>query len=1052
MTRNERFSRGKLRAGAALQALALIGAGVGVAAISTPAAAQDYTTGSVRGTVVDTAGKDVPGAQVTLTSQAQGQARTLTTSANGSFSAVGLAPGAYNVTVKAGDYGDLSDTITVAAAQENRVTLTIAPANQAADIVVTGQRVRQDFTKTTTGVNIDVPALTANVALPRSITAITLLAPGSVRGVAGFGDVPSLSGASVAENAYYVNGLNITNPDTYVGGAEVPFDFYKTVDVQTGGYAAEFGRATGGIINATTKSGSNTPFMAIHGNFVPSGTTARGPSIGDPTNRTSIGSLYRNDENQLSIEAGGALIKDHVFLYGLFADNRNITKSALPSAGNYETRKNTSPFFGGKADVYFTPTQHLEFTYFNTQAKTYITDYAITPNAQFTDATVGAYKSTAVNRTGGVNWVGRYTGAITDFFQISAAYGINKDTDDFLPGDVTSYFVRDQRSSTSPSGTTSTRVISASQTALTNQIVQTRREFYRVDGDLRFSLLGRHHVRFGMDTENVSESKITQINGTLPIRYTYTDTGVQLLYERLGGQVSGKNRAFYIQDSWEPADGLTINVGIRDDEFSQRNLSGQQYLNFKSNFGPRAGFSYVPNGTSNFKFTGSYGRYFIPPAMNLGFRGRDLYFAEYFNYPGATTAAQNRAIAGGYRVDQTTGLPLLALGSAQTFRTGAGYGSACPTSLAAAPGSPVNGAATCLVLGAGIQDPAFAKVAPGTKATYEDEVILGMRYQVTPLLSVGLTGTHRRLSRVSEDTDFAPIIADQLGCNGATPTGTAAQCNFYENNSTYYIWNPGKKSLSVRDWQDASKIINLTNLQFPTPKRKYDAVTLDWNRADDGVWSLQGSVTLSRLTGSTEGTVKSDAGNGAQTDAGSTSDFDYIGLTDYSYGRLANDRSWNFKLFGSVHLASNLIVGGNLQVQSPLPGSCEGIHPTDPYAAGYGAQSFFCAYGPLNAAGNYTATRPSPRGTGYRSDWLVQFDPSVRFILPEAWGVGKRTVLRADIFNVFNRQSVQQRYVQHETAQLSPGLNGEYVPDPLYNTPTVYQQPRYIRFGFDMSF
>jgi outer membrane receptor protein involved in Fe transport len=47
----------------------------------------------------------------------------------------------------------------------------------------------------------------------------------------------------------------------------VPFDFYKSIEVKTGGYPAEFGRATGGVINAVTKSGSNDFKFAVHGNF-----------------------------------------------------------------------------------------------------------------------------------------------------------------------------------------------------------------------------------------------------------------------------------------------------------------------------------------------------------------------------------------------------------------------------------------------------------------------------------------------------------------------------------------------------------------------------------------------------------------------------------------------------------------------------------------------------------------------------------------------------------------------------------------------------------------
>ncbi|WP_174279374.1 TonB-dependent receptor [Sphingomonas bacterium] len=1058
-------TRKLLRGSTALQAIALLGASIGLAAIAAPASAQDYTSGAISGSVASADNAPVANATVTLRSQAQNQTRTFQTTGSGSFNATGLAPGNYDVTVRADGYRDTTGTISVVAAQENAVRLTLVSTSAPAEVVVTGARVRQDFTKTTTGLNIDVPGTTSQIALPRSATALTLLAPGTVLGVAGFttsnGErVPSVGGSSVSENAYYINGLNITNPDTYVGGAKVPFDFYKSFDVQTGGYAAEFGRATGAVLNATTKSGTNTPFMAIHANFQPQQLKSHQKNVGAVDGPVSIGALARDDSTQVALEAGGALIKDHVFLYGLLQTNAQITERAFGLAGTYERDVTNDPFYGGKADVYFTPTQHAEFTYFNTSSHTRITNFAFTPNAAFNGGTIGNVTGVEDQKTGGVNYVGRYTGSITDFFQISAAYGLNKDANNLSPTDPASYYVRDQRAATSPTGTTTTRIISTLQPFQGNTIDATRRRFYRVDGDLRLELLGRHHFRFGFDNEDLSESKINALNGTLPIRYTYANSGVQLLYERLGGNVSGRDRAYYLQDSWEPLTGLTLNLGVRDDEFNQKNLSGQKYLDFKSNFAARAGFSFVPGGDSKFRFTGNYGRYFIPPAMNLGFRGRDLYFAEYFNYPGVTNGTQaggqtqtaaNTAASGAFRTDPVTGLPLLALGSAQTNRAGSGYASTCPTSLAAAPGAPVNGAATCLIYGAGVQDPAFAKVAPGTKATYEDEFLASARFQFTNLISVGLTGTYRKLSRVSEDTDFAPIIATALNCGATGQTGTAAQCNFYTNNSAYYIYNPGSSTVKLVDFTNAGTVFTLTGQTFPKPRRTYEAVSIDFKHADNGVFSLQGSVTLSRLKGNSEGTVKSDAGNTAQTDAGSTQDYDYLGLTDYSNGILPNNHTWIIKAFGSVHVTPKFILGTDIQVVSPTFGSCEGFHPTDPNAAGYGSSSFYCATGALNAAGYYTATAPSPRGTGLKSQWQKTIDLSARYTLPFG---NDHILVRGDVFNVFNSRAVAQTYNQHELTKIDATATApaQYQPDPLYGTATAYTQPRYARLGFDITF
>ncbi|WP_193751587.1 TonB-dependent receptor [Sphingomonas sanguinis] len=1033
--RNGSFLRSTLRGGTAAYALAMLGAGVGMVALSAPAAAQDYTTGAITGTVVDAGNKPVAGVKVTLRSLAQNQSRTYTTSATGGFSAVGLTPGQYQLTAEGDAYRTQSDTIQIAPAQESRITVTVtakdAPANE---VIVTGQRIRQDFTKTTTGLNLDVVATAAQLPIARSVTALTLLAPGAVQGAPGFGNVPSLGGSSVAENAYYINGLNITNPDTYVGSARVPFDFYQTVDVQTAGYAAEFGRATGGVINATTKSGSNTPMMAIHGNFDETGLQSSSPNIGTPTNPSNIGRLAHTATQALSIEAGGPIIKDHVFLYGLYQANDIVGKGASPISNNYFRSISTDPFYGGKLDIYATPTQHLEFTMFDTRQTTRTDNYTFTPNASFTGGTPGVYTGSQKYKQGGFNWVGRYTGSITDFFQISGAYGINRDSNDSMPLDTSSYYVIDRRTATTGG---LAKTISA-QPYSGNAINDTQRKFWRIDGDLRFEILGRHHVRFGLDNEDVSETKITTLNGGLPIQYDYRDIGVRLMYERLGGFVSGNDRAYYVQDSWEPARGLTINLGVRDDEFQQSNLSGQRYLSLKDNIAARVGFSWTPGGDSQFRFIGSYGRYFIPPAMNLGFRGRDLYFREYFAYPTGYTAAN-------FPVDVQTGLPLLNLGPALTTLGGAGYSSNCPTNISAAPGNPVNGQGTCLIFGAGVQDPAAAKMAVGAKPTYEDEFVLGARFRVSELFSVGLTGTYRNLGRVSEDTDFAPFLANYY-CNGGA-NASASQCDFYQNNSAYYIWNPGRSSQTVRDWVDPTKTVTLTGLTFPNPKRQYSSLVFDWKRADDGIWSLQGSITVARSYGNYEGTVKSDAGNGAQSDAGSTQDYDYLGLTDYSTGLLPNDRTFVFKTFGSYHVTDNLSFGTNVLVQSPQRLSCMGYHPTDANAAGYGASSFYCAYGPLNAAGNYTATQPSPRGTGLRTDWVKQIDLSFRYVLPQSLGFN-RFVLRADAFNIFNSQPITQRYVQHENQK----AGNQYTPDPLYGTPLGYLTPRSVRLGFDILF
>ncbi|MCR6661446.1 MAG: carboxypeptidase regulatory-like domain-containing protein [Asticcacaulis sp.] len=1024
--------RGGLMMTTTLCGAALAGLVLPVTAIvlaPTVAQAQDYTSGALIGSVSDSSGAPVAGATVTLTSVGQNQSRTLTSTAAGSFSATGLQPGDYTVVVEAPGYDKYEATVSVVISQEVRIDAALNTTGATQTIVVKGKRVRQDFTKTTTGLTVDLDTLTSQQPIARNLTAVTMLAPTVTMGNPGFGTgdraVASFGGGSVAENAYYIDGLNITNPDTYVSSARVPFDFYKTVEVKTGGYAAEFGRATGGVVNATTKSGTNTFMFAVHGNYQP--TTLRNDQLDTYDYRGKFTSVQNNS---LSVEAGGPIIKDRLFAYGLYQFNDYADTKAGLNTNTYTKTKNTDPFLGLKLDGYITPTQHVSLTYFDTTNTDKSSQYAYDPATD----TIGAYQAGVNEELGGQNWVLNYAGKVTDWFSVSAAVGDMKDRDNLLPTDLTSYYVRHYAVDGSYN------VISTGQPNSAINVVDMERKFWRADGDIRFDAWGHHHVRFGIDHEKNSETKTTDLTGGSPVQYRFRDydtnndgvadqTLLNVIYEHLGGNVSSEGQAVYIQDSWDVTRNLNLQFGLRDDSFKQYNLSGQQYMDLNGNVAPRLGFAWDPTGEGQWKIFGSFGKNFIPPAMNMGFRGKDLYYQEYFNAP-----------AGGWVIDATTGLPQ----SVGTPYVKKNYDAPCPTSnLGSAPGfSGVDVSGNyCYVYGNGEQEGANSKTAEGLKATHVDEVILGTSYRINDLWTVGVTGTLRSTKDVSEDLDFTDAIITYLNDNNLDDS----QYTSGEISNNYYVWNVGDHSATIRlkkalPGETDQRVITLSADQlghFHDAKREYQALTFDFKRAFDGKWGLQGSYTYSRLSGNYSGTV-TEYGNTVQDDAGATYGWDSPGMENYSGGLLAGDRTHTFKLWGSYQLTPSFMVGANVIVQSPERFSCLGLNADDGYAFGYGAVSHYCG------------GEPAPQGKGLKADWTKNIDVSMRYTVPAKYAMGGNLVLRADIFNLFDTHSVVTRYTTYDSDY--DDTTNTYVKDENYGTPTNYNTPRYVRVGFDLSY
>ncbi|WP_241557448.1 TonB-dependent receptor [Croceibacterium ferulae] len=1049
--------------------------------LAAPAVAQDYTTGSVTGNVTDEAGNAIAGATVTITSQGQGFTRTATTTAQGGFRFGSLPTGRYDIRVESSGLDSTTATdVGVIASQTTDLPITLTTSGN--EIVVSASTLAPAFAGNTTGVAVDLAELVRQVPISRDIASVALLAPGTSFGDDGFVSngqlIPSINGASPAENAYYVNGLNTTNFDNYLGSVRVPFEFYRTVDIKTGGIPAEFGRATGGIINAVSKSGTNEFIGAIHLNWEPDflrmdaaelvnceyepGTTNR--VCQDSTNRA-----FDETESYSAIfEVGGPVVRDRFFLYGLLELREQQTLRTSRNASTATQRTSNSPFWAIKADAYPIDNQHFELTVFNSKNTERRTDFGY---SELNGApTLGAASAIQEGYSGGINYVAKYTGTFTDWLTVSAAYGVVKDNFEQLGIDAGSqgFAVRNQ------SGATIAGV--PNDGYLSDQIVQsrdspynTKREFYRGDVDLFFSLLGDHHIRAGFDVENNTLNRVTVRTGGAALveagfltqeafNANFGGAGASVLlragnvaevnYFNAGGSFEAQNSAFYIQDEWSITDRLTLNLGLRRDDFGLDKPGGVEYIDSPENYAPRLGASYEMWENGEGRLFGSYSQYFLPVASNTAFRqaSPELYVRERFTYNGF----------------DANGLPILT----GQVTNNASYQSACPINLT---GSAFSTGAFCQVTGDGTVKDTSASLSSTFEATKTTEWIVGYEHNFNiggflDEVRVGLSYTNRRLNTTAEDVAVdAAVLAycDANGIAGCEDTWTG----FHQ----YVVINPGNDATFAlapnAGGPEGVVTISAEDLRYPKAVRKYDAVQFTFDRPWDGKWSLAGSYTWSKSRGNSEGFVQSDF---EQDDSGITQDFDQPGFTDGAYGRLPSDRTHRFVVYGSYGITDDFTVGMNTRVQSPRPLSCFGFNPNpnyfdpngEPYSDfgnGYGAASHYCATGDLVAvpgdAPYRTNSTLSPRGEGLQTDWTYQIDLSARYNLE----VGDRLVtLRADVFNVLNEQAVQGR------TETGDSESGVYVDDdgvsrgvysnPNYGNPTSFQTPRFVRIGADIAF
>ena len=288
---------------------------------------------TISGTVVDPSGAVIPSVRIVIKNAATGNVANAATNSVGVFDAPNLPPATYDLTASATGFSTLvRNRITLTVGQELVLNLTLQVGNTSQQIEVNTEAPTVDLANATVGGLVNETTVEALPLNGRSWSDLAILAPGvhtvgnqpaissTDRTKRGMGLELSISGGRPQQNNYLLDGVNINNytnagPGSLLGG-NLGTDAVGEFTVLTTNYSAEYGRTSGGVISAITKSGTNQ----IHGSVYE---FLRNKSLDAANFIDNSNSVPKPPfrRNQFGGSVGGPIRKDKTFF---FADYEGI--------------------------------------------------------------------------------------------------------------------------------------------------------------------------------------------------------------------------------------------------------------------------------------------------------------------------------------------------------------------------------------------------------------------------------------------------------------------------------------------------------------------------------------------------------------------------------------------------------------------------------------------------------------------------------------------------------------------------------------------------------
>jgi outer membrane receptor protein involved in Fe transport len=704
--------------------------------------AQTSTTGAIEGKITDSSGAPLPGVTVEITSPQLQGTKTEVSDAKGMFRFSVLPPGTYSLTASLAGFSPTRQP-NISVGLSRTATLDVRMSSAVSEqITVTAAAPVVDVTSAATGVNVTAEML-QNLPLSRGFVGAAQMAPGAGTQTLPNGDAaPTFYGSSGAENEYIIDGLNTTGVRSGTQAKSVTMNFVQEVEVKTGGEPAEYGRLTGGAINAITKSGGNQFNGEILGFDSPKSLSANNTTFNEqPISNSSVLEPNKNLWDY-GVDLGGYFVKDRLWFFGAYdRQDRTDVSTRINTPINLPTYQlpigatlNTgvkSNLYAGKLTLRLSENQNLTGSFFGDPSTQSGPLFAIAgPPSTFT----GTLKQ------GGNDYVGHYAGIFGTNFVVNGEAGQHREKNLYGGEGTTIPQLLDQR--VSPNVRTGGFAFFDNDTY--------KRTVYKADISSFFST---HEIKVGGDFEHLKSHvennygggqliyEFQTSNGTPYFRHRYyvddtlpgfsrTDPSTWVQAYPQITQPETKNTSAYAQDSWKVRPNFTLNFGLRWESQAVLDRFGATAFKLNDELAPRIGaiWDVMNNGRS--KLYANYGRFYesIPMDINIRAFGGELvcfcynFSADPANFKPDTAAPKKSAVLGN----------------------------------------------------------SIEPVDPNLKGQHIEEYLLGYDQEIGPGFAIGIQGTYRKLASVIEDM-LVPSTGEYFIANPGT--GIGRELGFYDGGS-----------------------------------------------------------------------------------------------------------------------------------------------------------------------------------------------------------------------------------------------------------------------------